>query len=130
MSEPTMEQRLTEWAGEVAEMYNEENATVAEQIEALGGPDMETQIAAIQWANNEERDSLLFMLAICVSEVVRRWGIETTNNVLSGLLDKPAVAAIGEVVNAGYIIDTGGIPERFEVEDLEKASINDTGEVI
>ncbi len=118
---PTMEERLEAWAEEVAETYDEENADVQKQIKALGGPDEETQLAAIQWANAENRDSLLFMLAICVSEVVRRWGIEATNNVLSGLLDKPAVAALGEVVNAGYVMDTGGTPERFEAEDLEAA---------
>jgi hypothetical protein len=78
-------------------------------------------MAAIEWANNEDRDSLLFMLAICVSEVVRRWGVEAANDTLSSILDNPAVAEIGELVNAGFVIDQGGVPERFAAENIEAA---------
>lgn len=112
------------WSDEVATTYTDENEEAAEAIQDLGGPDAETQLAAIEWANNEDRDSLLFMLAICVSEVVRRWGIEATDTVLSGLLDNPAIEAIGEVVNAFYEVEQGNVPERFELEDME-ASLKD-----
>ncbi len=121
MSEPTLEQRLQAWSDDVAETYEDENQSAAEAIETLGGPDPLTQLEAMNWANNETRDNLIFMLAICISEVVRRWGTETTNQVLSGLLDGDAIAAIGDVVHAWHEADQGNMPERFRTEDIKAA---------
>ncbi len=134
-TEKTLQERLQEWSDEVAETYKDENATVAEEIQALGGPDEATQLAAIEWANNVDQDELLFLLAVSVSEVVRRFGVEATNATLSSLLDTPAIAAIGEVVHAFKVVDDGGVPEVFELEDMEARlrdalENGDAGEVI
>ena len=113
-----MQERLQEWSVEVADEYIDENE-IAETVEALGGPDEETALEAINWSNNVDHNGLLFMLAICVSEVVRRFGVEATNITLSKLLESPAIAAIGDIVHAYHQVDVGEIPERFQAEDME-----------
>ncbi len=141
--EQTMEERLQAWGDEVSEEFGEEALTAAQQVEALGGPGEEAALQALAWANEVDRETLLFTLAICVSEIVRRWGIEASHATLSALLEEPAIAAIGEIVHAGFEVDSGDTPERFRVEDIEaamKAALEgdddvvivdmDTGEVI
>lgn len=138
-TDKTMLDRLKEWSDEVAETYVEENTEAQAAIEALGGPDEATVLAVIEWANSANRDDILFMLAITVSEVVRRWGIEATNNTLSELLESPAVKAIGEIVHAFHIVGEGGTPDRFMAEDLdariretikELETDDDTGDIV
>ena len=130
-NERTMEERLQQWGEYVAEQYIDENKDAIEAIVALGGPDEETMLEAVEWSNNVDRNGLLFLLAICVSEVVRRWGVEATNETLSSLLDEPSLAAIGDVVHAQQVVDSGGIPDRFVTEDLEaaiRAKIEESGD--
>ncbi len=136
--EETLEERLQAWSDEVTDEYMEDSLTAAQQVEALGGPGEEAALQALAWANEVDRETLLFTLAICVSEVVRRWGVEASHATLSALLAEPAIAAIGSVVHAHAVVDSGGTIEELEALMRDAADGDDdvtvidmdTGEII
>ncbi len=129
----TMQERLEAWSADVAAEYIDPDSDPLEELSDEGGPAPEVVLEMIEWSNNAGREVILFTLALCVSEVVRRYGVDATQTTLEGLLSEPSIYALGEIVHAGQVVEMGGMPEKFAAEDLEEAlrtklDTDDTGE--
>lgn len=132
-TEKTMQERLEAWSADVAAEYIDPDSDPLEEMAGFGGPPPDVVLEMIQWSNTADREVILFTLALCVSEVVRRYGVEATQTTLEGLLGEPSIHDLGEIVHAGMIVEMGGTPEKFAAEDLEEAlrtklDTDDTGE--
>ena len=119
-TEPTLEERIQAWGESVVAEFDQETTETIAEVEALGISE-ERAMMAMDWAQDAPEETLLFTLAVCVSEVIGRWGLDATQEVLENLLDTPAIQAFGGVVHARRIVDLGGTPDEFLREDLETA---------
>ena len=107
------ERRFKEWQDDVDATHTDEGID-QELIELMDSPYVD---AMMGWSQSMDMGQLTFMLALITSELIGRVGVDKANAVFDNMRNDEGIQAIGALVHAGRIIEMGGTPAEFEVDD-------------